>query len=256
MTDFSRDEALAALAWLTEAGVDTIVEAEPRHWLNPPPPGEGDREAVEGVRAPLTPPPPSAVPLPVLGRILDLAGVQAATTLEALRGAVEAIRPGAIFADGDPASKVMVVGECPAPDDRATGRPFSGPSGALLDKMLRSIGRDRSNTYLANLLLWRVANAKAASAEECAIGLAVLRRHIALAKPKAVLAMSDAAGKALFGLKDGITKYRGVWRVLEVDGLSIAVLPTFNPAYLLRMPSQKALAWRDLLAFKAKLDAD
>lgn len=255
MTDLSRDEALAALAWLTEAGVDTVVEAEPRRWLDPPPPGDGDREAVEGAR-PLTPPPPSAAPLPVPGRIEDLAGVEAATSLEALRAAVDAIRPGAIFADGDPASKVMIVGECPAPDDRATGRPFSGPSGALLDKMLKSIGRGRSNAYLANLLLWRVANAKAASPEECAIGLAVLRRHIALARPKAVLVMSDAAGKALFELKDGITKYRGQWRTLEVGGLSIPVLPTFNPAYLLRMPSQKALAWRDLLAFKAKLDAD
>ena len=150
----------------------------------------------------------------------------------------------------------MIVGECPAPDDRATGRPFSGPSGALLDKMLKSIGRDRSTAYLANLLLWRVANAKAASAEECAIGLATLRRHIALARPRAVLVMSDAAGKALFGMKEGITKYRGTWRDLELGDLTVPVLPTFNPAYLLRMPAHKALAWRDLLAFKARIDGD
>ena len=66
----------------------------------------------------------------------------------------------------------------------------------------------------------------------------------------------DAAGKALFGMKDGITKYRGEWLQLAVGTATVPVLPAFNPAYLLRMPLHKALAWRDLLAFKAKIDAD
>ena len=68
--------------------------------------------------------------------------------------------------------------------------------------------------------------------------------------------MSDAAGKALFGVKDGITKYRGAWRELALDGVTVPALPTFNPAYLLRMPTHKALAWRDLLAFQAVIDGD
>lgn len=250
MTELSRPEALAALAWLTEAGIDTIVEEAPRQWLESAPAFEA--EPVEAAPEPMR----RAAPAPVPAMRVDDGAIERASTLEDLRAAIDAIRPGAIFADGAAASGVMVVGECPAPDDRATGRPFSGPSGALLDKMLKSIGRDRSTVYLANLLLWRVANAKAASPEECAIGLAVLRRHIALAKPKAVLVMSDAAGKALFGMKDGITKYRGVWRDLDLGGVTVPALPTFNPAYLLRMPAHKALAWRDLLAFKARIDGD
>lgn len=256
MTDLTRSEALAALAWLTEAGIDVLVEAEPRRWLAPPGQREGDHAEHGGAGGADSRPPPVTVALPVPGRTFDPGAIAAAGSLADLRAAVDAIRPGAIFADGDPASRVMIVGECPAPDDRATGKPFSGPSGALLDRMLASIGRDRRNVYLANLLLWRVATAKAASADESGIGLAVLRRHIALANPRAVLVMGDVAGKALFGAKDGITKYRGVWRTHALEGTSVPMLPTFNPAYLLRMPAHKSLAWRDLLAFKAKIDAD
>lgn len=263
----TRGAALAALSWWADAGVETLVDDSPRDWLAAAikaervlsPVGRGGgwtaeqeiqsqpKRALE--RPPLTP--------PQQGGDVDLLALSdtlaRAATLDALRLAVEGIRPRAIFSDGDPASGVMIVGETAAPDDDRTGKPFSGPAGDLLDKMLAAIGRDRSSTYISNLLLWR-SFGKAAPAD-LAIGQAILRRHIELAKPRAVLVMSGEAAKALLGTSAGITQLRGHWVHLPVGTESIPVLPTFNPAYLLRRPADKRLAWADLLTFKAKIDA-
>jgi uracil-DNA glycosylase len=243
-----RQEALAALAWLFDAGIDTVVDEGPRDWLAVPaftPPKE---EAPKPKRA-LAPRPEALSPVSV-------DAVETADSLEALRAAVDAIRHGAIFADGEPASRVMIVGEGPSADDPATGRPFSGPSGALLDRMLKAIGRDRTSVYLANPILWRNPGGRPASEAEVATGRAVLRRHIALARPKAVLAMGGMPAKALLDTETGITKLRGYWHELDLGDAAVPLLPTFNPAYLLRVPAHKSLAWADLLTFKAKIDAD
>lgn len=236
----SRQDALAALAWMFDAGIDTIVESEPRNWLAPPP---------EAPAAPKSEP-RSASQDESCGTIAR------AANLDELRAAIEAVRPKPTLSDGDPTSGVMIVGEGPSADDLATGRPFSGSSGALLDRMLKAIGRDRSGCYLANLVLWRNPAGRPASREEVEIGRVALRRHIELVRPRALLIMGGMPAKALFETDEGITKLRGRWQDLALDGLTVPALPTFNPAYLLRVPQHKGLAWADLLAFKVRIDAD
>jgi DNA polymerase len=251
---FSREQALAALAWLHEAGVDTTVDEIPRDWLV-----EGAEPASNGpearVEEPRREPPRGEVPRvePPKG---DPGAIEAARTLDELRAAVEAIRARPTFADGDPTSRVMIVGQDPSADDMPTGRPFSGPSGALLDRMLAAIGLDRTRCYLTNLILWRNPGGRPPSDEELDAGARALKRHVALVAPRALLIMGGAPAKTLLDTAAGITKLRGRWVNLEIDGVAVPALPTFNPAYLLRMPQHKGLAWVDLLSFKERLRGD
>ena len=253
----TRSEALAALTWWRDAGVDTLIDEAPRDWLGAA--SAEDRSDDHQAPAQVSParerrqlaPARSDREVDTAALATTLAGCD---TLEALRRAVESIRARPIFADGDPTSGVMIVGETAAPDDDRTGKPFSGPAGDLLDKMLAAIGRDRTSAYISNLLLWRGFGQ--ATAADIATGAAVLRRHIELAKPRAVLVMSGVAAKALLDTNVGITQLRGHWVDQTVGDHKLALLPTFNPAYLLRYPAHKRMAWADLLMFKAKIDAN
>lgn len=246
----SRGEAIAALGWLVEAGVDTLVDDAPRNWLTEVAP-------VEVSVAPAVPPvahdrptPPPTADTSDLERL-----IAGANSLAALHEAARSVRANPIFADGEPASGVMLVGQDAAADDDRTGRPFSGPSGALLDRMLKAIGRDRSSVYLTNLYLWRATGSRSLSDEEARLSPLILRRHIELVRPRALLVVGDKPSKALLNTDTAITKLRGSWVDLQFGELTVPALPTFNPAYLLRMPAHKALAWRDLLMFKARIDA-
>ena len=258
----TRSAALATLSWWRDAGVDTLVDDAPRNWLAPPAPAEPRPDVTDWqATAPAAAPPsPARSSPPAASRTtdIDLSDLKSAlagcATLDALRAAAAAVRPRPIFADGDPASGVMIIGETAAPDDDRTGRPFSGPSGELLDKMLAAIGRGRSSTYISNLMLWR-SFGKAAPAD-VAVGHAILLRHIELAKPRALLLMGGEAAKALLATQTGITQLRGKWVDLTAGSHPVPALPTFNPAYLLRRPADKRMAWADLLMFKAKIDAD
>ncbi len=250
----SRADALSALAWLVDAGVDTLVGDAPHAWLAAPAPPIMDapvaeKRAERPAPRPERPAAPSADSAEIERRVL------AADSLDALKEAAASLRAKPIFADGDPASGVMIIGQDAAPDDDRTGRPFSGPSGALLDRMLAAIGRDRSSVYLTNLYLWRSVGGAAVSADETRLSTLILRRHIELAAPRALLVMGDKPSKALFDTDVAISKLRGRWADLTVAGKNLPALPTFNPAYLLRLPAHKALAWVDLRAFKSRIDA-
>lgn len=245
----SRSDALAALGWLVEAGVDVLVDDVPRQWLEEPAAAEPAPEA-EPVRQ------RAQAVAPVASAPTDIERLIAgADSTAALYDAAKSLRPKPIFADGEPSSGVMITGQDAAPDDDKTGRPFSGPSGALLDRMLAAIGRDRSSVYLTNLYLWRSIGGRPATEEETRLSTLILRRHIELIRPRALLVMGDKPSKALFDTDTGITKLRGRWIDLELGDLKIPALPTFNPAYLLRVPAHKALAWSDLLSFKQRIDA-
>ena len=255
----TRGAALAALAWWRDAGVDVLVADEPRDWLAPLPSplGEGRLERSESGGGPTVKSVPAhPQPLPRgegEQKVADLTPIARADSLDALRLAVEAIRPRAIFSDGDPASGVMIVGETAAPDDDRTGRPFSGPAGELLDRMLAAIQLDRSSTYITNLLLWRSFGK--ASPADLATATAILRRHIELARPRALLVMGGVPAAALFPGNPSISALRGSWRDLTVGDVTVPALPTYNPAYLLRNTAMKKQAWADLQSFRAHLDA-
>jgi DNA polymerase len=177
-----------------------------------------------------------------------------AQSLDALRALVAAEHPGIPFADGDPASGLMILGEGPSEADLESGRPFSGPAGRLLDWMLAAIGRDRTRAYVALLCPRRMA-AGPATAADIARDLPLARHHVRLVQPRALLLMGGPAAQALIGDPTPIGRLRGQWRDLVIEGAPVRALATFNPAYLLRRPEDKALAWADLLALTRKLDA-
>lgn len=263
----SRAEAAAMLRWLADAGADVLTGDDPGDWLRSPAPspsreeeGQPDESRVQG-RAP-------AEPLRLDrrgsggGHAKAGAVTIAARTLEELRAEVETLpfsvrRDGAplVFADGDPESRIMVIGEAPGAEEERQGKPFVGPAGQLLDKMLAAIELDRTSVYITNLSLWRPGANRVPNNQEAAELLPLLLRHIAVVKPRAILAVGGASAKALLQTPSGIMRTRGRWQDIQAEDCVAPVMPTFHPAYLLREPSQKRLAWRDLLAFRERLAA-
>ena len=160
------------------------------------------------------------------------------------------------FADGNPGARLMIIGEAPGRDEDRMGVPFVGADGQLLDKMIASIGLDRASVYLTNLLPWRPPGNRSPTDEETAMLLPWLFRHVQLAKPEFVLLLGGAAAKLVLGSHDGIMKLRGRWRDVDFgDGLPRPVLASLHPAYLLRSPAQKRLAFEDLLLLAKQLAA-
>lgn len=179
-----------------------------------------------------------------------------ANTLEELRAMVDAFNGSdlkktashMVFADGNPDAEIMLIGEAPGADEDRQGKPFVGVSGQLLDKMLASIKLDRNSVYISNILPWRPPGNRTPTTEEVAMFLPMIQKHIALIAPKMVITLGGSSTKALLGTSEGILKLRGQWRDYDVDGQTIPMMAMLHPAYLLRTPQQKALAWKDLRA--------
>jgi DNA polymerase len=160
------------------------------------------------------------------------------------------------FADGNPEGRVMLVGEAPGADEDRIGKPFMGRSGQLLDRMLATIGLDRTQVYVANIVPWRPPGNRTPTPQEIAICKPFIARQIELANPEFLLCLGGPAAQNLLGVKDGILRTRGRWFTYKTeDGREIRALPTLHPAYLLRQPLQKRLGWRDFLALRRALDA-
>lgn len=248
------DLARAQLQWLIELGADEAIGEAP----------------VDRYAAPVAAPPAAPIAAPDVtsavtqaAPVAEPASPAEAPDLAALAAAMEAapsaLKPSArrfVFAGGTPGASLMVVGEAPGRDDEGTGLPFSGPTGALLDLMLAAIGRGRASpdparaAYLTNLLPWRVPpGGRGPAPAEVALFAPFLRRHMALARPRAVLLLGQSPTTALLG-PGPIAGRRGTWS--EVDG--VPVLPSFNPSYLLNRPTSKREAWADLLAVRVLLD--
>jgi DNA polymerase len=159
------------------------------------------------------------------------------------------------FADGNPQSRVMFVGEAPGYEEDISGRPFIGRSGKLLDRMLEAIGLDRTTAYIANVVPWRPPGNRTPTPQETSICLPFIRRQIELANPDILVCLGGPSAQTLLGIKEGITRSRGRWFPYDTGTREIRALPTFHPAFLLRSPLQKRLAWRDFLAIKKALAA-
>lgn len=157
--------------------------------------------------------------------------------------------------DGNPQAAIMLVGEAPGLEEDRQGKPFVGPSGRLLDRMLAAIGLDRSRVYITNTVFWRPPGNRPPSALELAICAPFLERQIELLRPRVLVFVGGIAARALLGSTEGVTKLRG--RKLSYEprggGPPIPAFVIFHPAYLLRQPLQKKLAWRDLLQLAAEL---
>jgi DNA polymerase len=158
------------------------------------------------------------------------------------------------FADGNPESRLMLIGEAPGAEEDRQGKPFVGASGKLLDKMLATIGLDRTTVYITNVIYWRPPGNRTPTQAEIAACQPFLERQIALLKPDLMVFVGGIAARALLGVKEGVTKLRGRrFQYTAPDG-PIPATVMFHPAYLLRQPAHKRLAWRDLLAIRHQLD--
>ena len=270
-----RAALLAALAMQVEFGADEAIADTPfdrfaEHDPAPEPrrPETPRTEALRRRPHAPSPPPPAAEPT---GAEAAEAIASRCTTLPELAEALAAFDAGAlkagasrcVFADGNPHARVMIVGEAPGRDEDLAGKPFVGRSGQLLDRMLACIGLDRTAddpahaVYITNVLPWRPLANRTPAADEVALLMPFLRRHIRLAAPAVLVPMGGSAVSALLGGTGGITRRRGKWS--RLDGLTAAplpVLPMLHPAYLLRTPAAKRQAWRDLLALRTMLDGE
>ena len=152
----------------------------------------------------------------------------------------------AVFSDGNPKSKIMLIGEAPGHDEDIEGKPFVGRSGKLLDKMLNAINLDREKVYIANIIPWRPPANRKPTEEEINMCLPLIHKHIELINPKVLLLLGSTSTSALLKDKTPITKIRGKWFPLNINGKNIQAMPTFHPAFLLRQQKQKKYVWEDL----------
>jgi DNA polymerase len=151
---------------------------------------------------------------------------------------------------GSPQARIMLIGEAPGKDEDAKGLPFVGLAGQLLDRMLAAAGLTETDVYITNLVFWRPPGNRTPSPEEVQVCQPFVERQIELLSPSMLIFLGNAAAKQLTGATEGITKLRGKW--LSYAG--IRAMATLHPAYLLRNPIAKRLAWRDLLAVREALD--
>jgi DNA polymerase len=203
---------------------------------------------------------PSALDSDAIGSAMDIAA--RANTLAELKAAMEAFdgcplkktATNTVFADGVPDHRIMLIGEAPGRDEDRLGKPFVGRAGQLLDKMLASIGLDRTkNAYITNVLNWRPPENRDPSPEEAATCLPFLRRHIELVNPGIIILLGAVSARHVMGKTDGIMRLRGKWLEYHVNGAMVPVMPMLHPAYLLRRAADKKLAWRDLQAIEDKI---
>jgi DNA polymerase len=277
MSEAPQIDSLSALTWLVETGADEAVLDAPvnRFAAAPPPPAPefrppAPRSGVAARPMPRPQPPPAAKPASgaaasepqsdQIGRAMEIAA--GCTTLEELKSALEAFEGCAlkrtakhtVFADGTPAHHIMFIGEAPGAEEDRQGKPFVGRAGQLLDKMLASIGLDRAaNTYITNVLNWRPPGNRDPSPEEAGTCLPFLRRHIELVAPEIIVLLGATAARHVTGRTEGIMRMRGEWLEYHVGGKMVPVMPALHPAYLLRQPSHKKLAWRDLQAIENRI---
>ncbi|MEA2987967.1 MAG: uracil-DNA glycosylase [Alphaproteobacteria bacterium] len=281
MTSERNKAARELLAFYLEAGVDTPVgEGAVDRFADIAPPVAPASEAprVE-VDAPAEPEPapraalrPSAFhqegkaaapPSPEAAVIAAREAARSAASLEELRAILDrfegcALRTTAkqlVFADGNPQARVMFVGEAPGREEDIEGLPFVGRSGKLLDRMLAAIGLDRSSVYIANIVPWRPPGNRTPTPQESAACLPFTLRQIELVDPDVLVCLGGPSAQTLIGIKDGIMKSRGRWYNFDTGTRPIRAMATLHPAYLLRSPVAKRLAWRDFLAIKKALES-
>jgi uracil-DNA glycosylase len=157
-----------------------------------------------------------------------------------------------VFADGNPKAKIMLIGEGPGSNEDQEGLPFVGRAGALLDKMLASISLDRKSVYITNVVNYRPAENRKPSEEEIHRYLPYLKKHIEIIDPKIIVLLGSTAMDALIGKDDVISKIRGKWIDKKFGKTDASLIVTFHPAFLMRQPAQKKMAWVDLKMIREK----
>ncbi|MDO5704729.1 MAG: uracil-DNA glycosylase [Paracoccus sp. (in: a-proteobacteria)] len=256
--DLDAATALALLEWQAEMGADEPVLDAPldRFAVSDRPPAPPPAAAPSKSAAPPEPEPglwvAEAIRLAEAAQSLD----DLATAQERFDG-IE-LKKGAgrfVFADGNPAARVLILGEAPGDEEDRQGRPFVGRAGQLLDRMFAAIGMARDHVdaaralYITNVLPWRPPGNRDPSDAEMAMMMPFVRRHVDLVAPDLIVLMGNTPCQAALGRR-GILRLRGTW----TEAFGRPALPMTHPAYLLRNPVAKKDAWADLLGLQARLE--
>ena len=183
-----------------------------------------------------------------------------AENLERLKKSIGAIKncslksraTNIVFSDGNPKSKIMLVGEAPGSNEDQEGLPFVGRAGALLDKMLASINLNRKNVYISNIINYRPPENRRPTDVEVNRYMPFIKKHIEIINPKILVLLGSTAMNALIGNDIVISKARGKWIDKEFGSCKTSVIITFHPAFLMRQPAQKKMAWIDLKMIRDK----
>ncbi len=273
--DFTPHKAAILLDWYDAMGVNEAIATAPADWFADVPAPKASAGAP--ARAPAAPaaqpskerklpPRPDAAP-PIRQVAAAAPGADAmaarelarsAADLDQLRTLLEAFDGCGLkktatrlcLSRGSAQARLMLIGEAPGKDEDAKGLPFVGRAGQLLDRMLAAIGLGEPDVYITNLVFWRPPGNRVPSPEEVQVCQPFVERQIELLAPELLVFLGNAAAKQLTGATEGIMKLRGKW--LSYGG--IRAMATLHPAYLLRNPIAKRLAWRDLLAIRDALD--
>jgi DNA polymerase len=268
MPDVSPQSVAALLRWYHDIGVDLALDDDPHNRfaelevksapaavarVAPEQPPRA-APAFAAPRAPAIPPAPISV-LSSEGVVLSARETaERAQTLDELRRALDtfegcALRKTAtqlVFADGNPEARVMLVGEAPGAEEDRAGKPFVGRSGQLLDRMLKAIGLDRTSAYITNVVPWRPPGNRTPTPLETAACLPFTRRHIELSACEILVCLGNPSTQILLGARDGIMRTRGRWLEYDAGSRTLRAMPMLHPAFLLRQPGHKRLAWRDM----------
>jgi DNA polymerase len=267
MTSERAPNVLELLTFYLEAGVDCALTEEPVNRLSdpdvvpatmetaPPKPVRTIAATIPAARAEPAPAPEAAI-------LSARDAARTAPTLEILRALLEnfdgcALRHTAtrlVFADGNPQARIMFVGEAPGREEDIEGLPFVGRSGKLLDRMIAAIGLDRSSAYIANVIPWRPPGNRTPTPQETQICLPFIQRQIELVNPDVLVTLGNPSTQTLLSTREGIMKTRGKWFDYDTGTRMIRALATFHPAYLLRSPSYKRMAWQDLRSIAKALE--
>jgi DNA polymerase len=270
--DSAAQNALILLEWYRAVGADETIGAAPHDWFAPPLPDGAVLAREVAPAAPSErslqferrPPPAQTAPAPrgvegtTASQMAARELARSASSLAELRALLESFDGCGLkktakrlcLSRGSPAARIMLIGEAPGKDEDAKGLPFVGRAGQLLDRMLAAAGLTEADVYITNLVFWRPPGNRTPSPEEVQVCQPFVERQIELLSPEVLIFLGNAAAKQLTGATEGIMKLRGKW--LSYAG--IRAMATLHPAYLLRNPIAKRLAWRDLLAIREALD--
>ena len=279
ITEATKDALLATLSWQMECGVDEALLDSP--------PQAGDQplrlaDFTKADAAPQNQPAPktqmmknqematqemakASTEMPYHKAATSHSGqdLSSITDLAALREAMASFEgcelkrtaSNLVFADGNAQAKIMLIGEAPGRDEDKAGLPFVGKAGQLLDQMLACVGLDRTSVYITNILPWRPPGNQTPTSEEIAMMRPFLEKHIEIVSPDIIVAVGGTSAKALLDTTTGIMRLRGkITDYQTKSGNKIPLLPCLHPAYLLRSPQHKKMAFSDLITLKRHTD--
>ncbi len=265
-----REIALKLLDWYAAMGADEAVADSPADWFTmngaqlvaEPPPSQDaplpPKKPEAGVRPALKTPPQETGNMAV--RDLARSAKTLDQLLEILKNfdgcPLKKTAKNLCFARGNPSARLMFIGEAPGRDEDLQGLPFVGRAGQLLDRMIAAIGLSEEDVYITNIVYWRPPGNRTPTPQEAQACQPFLERQIELVDPEIIVFLGGAAAKQLLNTPEGIMKLRGKWLEFTTGGKRRRAMATLHPAYLLRTPAAKRLAWRDLLMIKAALDGD